>query len=49
MVFENKCLRRILGSKRENVKGGWRKVLPKELHNMYLSPNIIRVIQIQRR
>jgi hypothetical protein len=37
-VFENKMLRRIFGTKRDEVTGGLRK-----LHNMYPSPNIIRM------
>jgi hypothetical protein len=37
-VFENRVLRRIFGPQREEVVGGWRR-----LHNLYASPNIIRV------
>jgi hypothetical protein len=36
--------RRIFGSKREEVAGGWRR-LHEELHNLYTSPNIIRVMK----
>jgi hypothetical protein len=43
-VFENRVLRRIFGPKRDEVTGGWRKVLNEELHNLYSSPSIIRVI-----
>jgi hypothetical protein len=39
-VFENRVLRRIFGLKREEVAGGWRR-----LHNLYASPNIMRVIK----
>jgi len=28
----------------EEVAGGWRKLHSEELHNLYASPNIIRVI-----
>jgi hypothetical protein len=42
--FENRVLRRILGPKREEVIGGWRK-LQEELHNLYSSPSIIRIIK----
>jgi hypothetical protein len=42
-VFENRVLRRIFGPKREEVAEGWRKLHNKELHNLYASPNIIRV------
>jgi hypothetical protein len=41
-VFENRVLRRIFGSKRDEVPGDWRK-LHKELHNLYSSPSIIRI------
>jgi PAS domain-containing protein len=43
-VFENRILRRIFGSKREEVVGGWRRLHIRELHNLYASPNIVRVI-----
>jgi hypothetical protein len=42
-VFENRALR-ILGPKSEEVAGGWRRLHNKELHNLYASPNIIRMI-----
>jgi hypothetical protein len=35
-------LRRIYGPKREEVTGDWRKLLNKELHDLYFSPSIIR-------
>jgi len=44
-VLENRVLRRILGPKREKVAGGWRKLHNEELHNLYSSPNVIRVIK----
>jgi hypothetical protein len=44
-VFENKVLRRIFGPKREEVTGDWRKLHNEELHNLYSSPNIIRMIK----
>jgi hypothetical protein len=31
-LFENRVLRRIFGSNRGEVKGGWRKLHNKELH-----------------
>jgi hypothetical protein len=37
-------LRRIFGTKREEVTGGWRK-LHEELHSLYSSSNIIRIIK----
>jgi hypothetical protein len=36
---------RISGSKRDEVMGGWRKLHNEELHNLYSSPNIIRMIK----
>jgi hypothetical protein len=44
-VFEIRVLRRISGPKREEVAGGWRRLHNEELHNLYASPNIIRVIK----
>jgi hypothetical protein len=38
-------LRRLFGPKREEVVGGWRRLLNEELRNLYASPNIIRVIK----
>jgi hypothetical protein len=43
-VFENRVLRRIFGPKREEVAGGWRRLYTEELHDLYASPDIIRVI-----
>jgi hypothetical protein len=37
-------LRRISGPKREE-DGSWRKLHNDELHNLYSSPNIVRVIK----
>jgi hypothetical protein len=42
-VFENRVLRRIFGPKREEERGGWRKLHNEEIHNLYSSPNIIRI------
>jgi hypothetical protein len=47
-VFENRVLRGIFGSKRDEVAGGWRKLHNEELHNLYSSPNIIRMIKSRR-
>jgi hypothetical protein len=47
-VFENSVLRRIFGSKRDEVTGGWRKLHSEELHNLYSSPSIIRNIKSRR-
>jgi hypothetical protein len=47
-VFENRVLRRIFGPKSDGVTGGWRKLHDEELHNLYSSPSIIRVIKLWR-
>jgi hypothetical protein len=45
MVFENRVLRRIFEPKRDEVTGGRKKLQNKELHDLYSSPNIIRIIK----
>jgi hypothetical protein len=47
--FENRVLRKIFGPKRDEVTGGWRKLYNEELHNLYSSPSIIRMIKSSRR
>jgi hypothetical protein len=47
-VFENRELRRIFGPKRDEVTGEWRKLHNKELHDLYSSPSIIRIIKSRR-
>jgi hypothetical protein len=47
-VFENSVLRRIFGPKRDHVTGDWRKLHNDELHNLYSSPDIIRMIKSMR-
>jgi hypothetical protein len=44
-VFGNRVLRRIFGPKRDEVTGGWRKLHNEELHNLYPSLSIIRIIK----
>jgi hypothetical protein len=48
-VFENRVLRRIFGPKRNEVTGGWRKLHNEELHGLYSSPSIVRVIKARMR
>jgi hypothetical protein len=47
-MFENRVLGRIFGPKRDHVIGGWRKLHNEELHNLYTSPSIIRIIKSSR-
>jgi hypothetical protein len=44
-VFEERVLRKIFGSKRNEVTGGWRKLRNEKLHNLYSSPSIIKMIK----
>jgi hypothetical protein len=44
-VFENKVLRRIFGSKMDEVTGEWRRLHNKELYALYSSKNIIQVVK----
>jgi hypothetical protein len=47
-VFKNRVLRKIFGPKRDEVTRECRKVRNEELNNLYLSPNIVRVIKSRR-
>jgi hypothetical protein len=46
-VFENRELRKIFGPKRKEDES-WRKLHNDELHDLYSSPNIVRVIKSRR-
>jgi hypothetical protein len=46
-VFQNRMLR-IFRPKTNQVMGGWRKLHSEELHNLYSSPSIIRIIKPRR-
>jgi hypothetical protein len=46
-VFENRVLRKIFGPKREE-DGSWRKLHNDELHSLYSSQNIVKVIKSRR-
>jgi hypothetical protein len=48
MVFENRVLRRIVGPKRDELTGEWRKLNNEELHDLYCSPTFVRVIKSRR-
>jgi hypothetical protein len=45
-VLEMECM--ILFQKRDKVTGEWRKLHNKELHDLYSSPSIIRIIKSRR-
>jgi len=47
-VFENMVLRRIFGLRRDEVTGEWRRLHNEELNDLYSSPNIVRVIKIEK-
>ena len=46
-VFENKVLRKIYGTKRDEITGQWRKLRNAELHALFSSSNIIRNFKIK--
>jgi hypothetical protein len=47
-VFENRVLWRIFGPKRDEMMGDLRKLHNEEFHNLYSSPNIIRMFKSRR-
>jgi hypothetical protein len=47
-MSENWVLRRIFGSKRNDVAGEWKTLHSDEFHKLYSSPNIIRQIKSRR-
>jgi hypothetical protein len=47
-IFGNRVLRRIFGTKRDELTGDWRKLHNEELHSLYSSPSIIRMIKSRR-
>jgi hypothetical protein len=47
-VLENRVLRRIFGSRRDEVTGECRKLYNMEFNNLYFSQNIIWVIKSRR-
>jgi hypothetical protein len=44
-VFANRVLRGIFGPKRDEVTGEWRKLHNEDLHYLYFTPTIVRVIK----
>jgi hypothetical protein len=47
-VFENRVLSRIFGQRRDGVTGEWRKLHNEELHDLYFSSSIIRIMKSKR-
>ena len=44
-VFKNRALRKIVGLKRDDIKGDWRRLHNEELRDLYCSPNIVCLIK----
>jgi hypothetical protein len=47
-VFENRVLRRIFRTKRDEVIGGGRKLHNEELLDLYSSPGVIRMTKLRK-
>jgi hypothetical protein len=47
-VFENRVLRKIFGPRRDELIAGWKELHNEELHSLYCSPSIIRIIKSSR-
>jgi hypothetical protein len=47
-VFENRVLRGVFAPKRDKVTGEWKKLHNEELHDLYCSPTVVRVIKSRR-
>jgi len=47
-VFENRALRNIVGRKRDEVIGDWRRLYNDELCDLYSTPNIVWLIKSRR-
>jgi hypothetical protein len=47
-IFKNRMLRRIFVPKRDEVTGEWRRLHYADLHVLYSSPDIIRVMKSRR-
>jgi hypothetical protein len=47
-MFEKRVPKIIFGPKRDEMTGGWRKQNTEELHKLYFSPSIIRIIKSGR-
>jgi len=47
-VFENRVLRGVFGSEKNEVTREWRKLHNEELNDLYCSPYIVRLIKSRR-
>jgi hypothetical protein len=48
LIYHSYELFTLFGPERDEVTGGWRKLHNEELHGLYSSPRIIRVIKARR-
>jgi len=48
IVFENRVLRRVFGSKRDEVTRESRKLHNEEIRDLYSLPNVVRVVKLRR-
>jgi hypothetical protein len=44
-VFEDRVLRKLFGPKKDEITRVWRKLSNEELHDLYSSPTIVRIIK----
>jgi hypothetical protein len=47
-VFENRVIRTIFGPRRDEERGEWRNLHNEEIHDLYSSPSIIRIMKTRR-
>jgi hypothetical protein len=47
-MTENRVLRKLFGPTRDEITGEWRKLHNKELHDLYSTVNIVRVMKSRR-